>query len=73
MPEAVEAVGEKAQQPFVPGRPGQGWQRRVDKLTKRIGLLTQLVGKLEARIRIQDEMIQKLEMEAMWSRNQAKR
>ncbi len=49
-------------------RPKGGFQRKIDKLTKRIRLLQQLVGKLEARIRIQDEMIKKFrERESAWT------
>jgi hypothetical protein len=74
MPEAVEPVGERTQQPFVPGRPGQGWQRRVDKLTRRIRLLQDLVGKLEARCGLQEAMLDKFKQrETEWKRSKVRR
>jgi hypothetical protein len=39
-------------------RPRGGFQKKVDKLTRRLYLFQQLVAKLEARIRTQDGIIE---------------
>ncbi len=51
-----------------------GFQRKVNKLTRRVKMLQQLVRALERRIAIQDEMLERLKKEReSWTRNHPRR